>query len=173
MLTLRLDPMFSPPSTIPNNPADMIYNAPENDHMLQPVKVNVFSDAGTNYLMEPVMVIATTILAANFNISNTADSYTGTLCQHNKWTNTFEACRYSNNECVELSCNTSDPAYPLGKVEIMSENGIAVFDRLLHTRYTGSDNRRLRFFVQYNGTNATVDSNPFRVDCKFIFLHVY
>lgn len=157
--------MFSPPSSIPTDPADMIYNAPENDHMLQPVRINVLSD-GVNLLRESVIVTATTILATNVNMSNATDSYSGTLCQHSKWTSTFEACRFMNNDCIELTCNTSDPSYPLGKVEIMSENGIAVFERLLHTKYTGSADRRLRFFVEYNGTNATVDSNPFGVDCK-------
>ncbi len=163
-LILQLDPIYSPPSSIPSNPADMIYNAPENDHMLEAVRVNILLDGV--HLIDPVTVTVTTILATNFNSSNTVDSYTGTLCQHNKWTSTFETCRFMNNDCVELNCNTSDPYYPLGKVEAMSENGIATFDRLSHTKYTGFANRRLRFFAQYNGSSTMLDSNPFGVDCK-------
>ena len=157
--------MYSPPAIIPSDPIDMIYNAPENDHMLEPVKVRVLSD-GVNLLMDPVVVMATTILASNLNVPNTGDTYTGALCQHNKWTHRYGTCRFMDDGCVELNCNTTDPAYPMGKVEVTSENGVAVFERLLHTVYTGTDDRRLRFFVEVNGTNATVDSNAFEVDRK-------
>lgn len=161
-LSLQLDPMFSPPLSIPTDPARMTYNAPEHDHMLEPVNVRVLSN-GVN-LMEPVTVIATTILASNLNVPNTGDNYNGTLCQHNKWTHRFGTCRFLDNNCMELNCNTTDPLYPLGKVEVTSVNGVASFERLLHTMYTGGNNRRLRFYAEFNGTTATVDSNIFGVD---------
>lgn len=169
---LQLDTTYSPPADIPADPVDMIYNSPEMDHMLEPVLVKVIYANGSLY-MDPVEVTATTINSTNYNQANTEDSYTGVLCQHNKWSFYFGKCRftesilgYTDRSCVELFCNTTDPLYPHGKVVIESENGIAKFYRLLHTKYTGSDRRRLRFSAMVDGNPLTVDSEEFDVHCK-------
>ena len=165
-ITLELDAVYSPPAVVPTDPADMTYNAPEMDYMLEPVKV-LLKDSSSNLVTEPTIVTLTTILATNLNVpGNPGDTYGGALCQHNKWTHRFGTCRYMDDGCIELNCNTTDPNYPLGKIEVETVNGIATFDRLLHTKYTGADQRRLRFFAEVNGTSATLDSNAFDVDCK-------
>ena len=80
--SLKLDPVFSPPAVNPTAPTQMDYNAPEMDHMLEPIKVQVLDDNG-DLILDPVMVTATTILTTNWNqTDNSGDTYTGTLCQH-------------------------------------------------------------------------------------------
>ena len=61
----------------------MYYNAPEMDHMLEPIKM----DSDNGYLIaEPIAIIATTILSTNWDQpDNSGDTYNGTLCQHTKW----------------------------------------------------------------------------------------
>lgn len=157
---LELDATYSPPATIPSDPADLIYSAPAMDHMLEPVKVLILDD-NDNLITEPVTVVATTVLA-----SGLPDTYDGVLCTHNKWTHRFGLCRYLNDGCVELSCNSSDPSYPLGKVDVVSENGVATFPRLLHTKPSTNGQRELLFTALINGTEINVTSNPFNVDCK-------
>lgn len=130
------------------------------DHMLEPVKVLIL-DGNDNLITEPVPVVATTVLA-----SGLPDTYDGVLCTHNKWTHRFGLCRYLNDGCVELSCNSSDPSYPLGKVEVVSENGVATFPRLLHTKPSTNGQRELLFTALINGTEINVTSNPLNVDCK-------
>ena len=145
---------------------EMTYNAPALDYMLEPVKVNIL-DGGVP-ILEPVLVTATTILSTNENDSgNPGDPYPGTLCQHNKWSHRYAVCRYMFDDCIEMVCNTSDASFPLGKVEVLSENGVAEFHRLLHTLPTEAmGDRRLRFFASVNGTDVVVTSNAFSVDCK-------
>ena len=163
---LELDPLFSPPATIPTEPSQMIYNAPEMDHMLESVIVKVKYANGTLYT-DPVDVTATTILSTNFNQTNDGDTYNGTLCQHNKWSHRYNLCRYLDDDCIELSCDTSDLLFPLGKVVVTSEDGTASFERLLHTKYSGTDQRRLRFSATIDGDDVFVDSEEFDVQCKF------
>lgn len=166
-ISLDLDPNFSPPASIPSDPTQLVYNAPAMDHMLEVVKVRVLDDS-SNLVTEPVTVIATTILASNWNQQdNPGDTYNGTLCMHNEWTSRYGTCRYNLNNCEELYCNTTDTDYPLGKIEVISEEGVATFPRLLHTEPSVNGQRRLRFYAEVNGTNATVVTNPFDVDCKF------
>lgn len=161
--------MYSPPAVIPTDPSEMTYNAPEMDYMLEPVKVLV-KDSNGDLVMQSTTVTVTTILATNLNTpGNPGDNYTGILCQHNKWTHRFGTCRYMDDACIELNCNTTDPSYPLGKIEVETVNGIASFERLLHTMYTGTDLRRLRFYAEVNGTSATLDSHAFGVDRKHLF----
>ena len=168
--SLQLDPVFSPPAVIPTNPAEMFYNAPEMDHMLEPIKVLVLDDNG-NLIMEPVMVTATTILTTNWNQpDNSGDTYNGTLCQHTKWSSRFGRCRFRFDDCIEMTCNTTDPAYPLGKVEVESVDGVATFERLLHTIYSGADQRRIRFYADINGTAINTVTNAFDVTCKFLII---
>ena len=166
-ISLELDTDYSPPASIPTDPTELIYSAPAMDHILEPIKVRVL-DVNGDLVNEPVTVIVTTILTTNWNqVGNPGDSYDGNLCQHNKWSHRFGRCRFEDDSCVELSCNTTDADYPLGKVEAVSEEGIAQFPRLLHTKQsTTTGQRRLRFYAEVNGTNATVVTNPFDVDCK-------
>ena len=165
--SLQLDAVFSPPAVIPTDPTQMDYNAPEMDHMLEPIKVQVLDDNG-DLILDPVMVTATTILTTNWNqTDNSGDTYTGTLCQHTKWSSRFGTCRFRFDDCIEMTCNTTDPTYPLGKVEVESVDGVATFERLLHTVYSGSDERRIRFYADVNGTSISTVTNAFDVTCKF------
>ena len=165
--SLQLDPTFSPPATIPTDPAEMYYNAPEMDHMLEPIKVRVLDDNG-DLIMDPVVVTATTILTTNWNQpDNSGDTYNGTLCQHTKWSSRYGHCRFRFDDCIEMTCNTTDSAYPLGKVEVESVDGVATFERLLHTVYSGSDDRRIRFYADINGTTVNTVTNAFEVTSKF------
>lgn len=144
----------------------MIYTAPAMDYMLEPVKVRVKNNG--NLLMQPVTVIATTILATTSQDSkNVGDLYSGYLCQHNRRTHRSDTCRYTDDSCIEHKCVTTDPYYPLGKVEVQTVNGIATFDRLLHTVQSSLVQRRLRFYTEYNKQMTSVDSNAFRIDCKY------
>ena len=158
---LELDPEYSPPATIPSDPRELIYSAPAMDHMLEPVKVRVLDD-NDNWITEPVKVIATTVLASGLP----GDVYDGIICTHNKWTHRAGRCRYMDNNCEELSCNSTDPSYPFGKVEVISENGVATFPRLLHTRPSTNGQRRLEFSAEINGTTVNITTHPFNVDCK-------
>ena len=136
--------------------------------MLEPIKVRILDGSG-NLVSEPVTVIATTILTDNWNqVGNPGDNYTGMVCMHNKWSHRFGLCRYMFDDCLELVCNNSDVNYPLGKVEVISEDGVAIFHRLLHTEPSTDGERRLRFYAEVNGTSATVVTNPFNVDCKYV-----
>ena len=154
----------------------MIYSSPANDHMLEPVKVNVLDDSG-NPVMASVTVIATTIDQANLNVPNTGDTYDGELCIHRAYFSRFNWCRYLTDPdarrtgvgtCAdELICDTTDANYPLGKVQIASVDGVAEFPRLLHTKQAfGADGRRLRFSADYGGQSASVDSNAFEIHRK-------
>ena len=164
---LELDSTYSPPAVIPTDPALMYYNSPEMDHMLEPIKVRVVDDIG-NLITEPVTVVATTILSTNWDQpDNSGDSYAGTLCQHTKWSSRFGTCRFRFDDCIEMTCNTTDPNYPLGKVEVETVDGVASFERLLHTVYSGTDQRRIRFFADINGTMINVTTEAFDVTCKF------
>ena len=165
--SLQLDPVFSPPAVIPTDPAEMYYNAPEMDHMIEPIKVRVL-DGNGDLIMDPVVVTATTILTSNWNqLDNSGDIYNGTLCQHTKWSSRFGRCRFRFDDCIEMTCNTTDPEYPLGKVEVESVDGVATFERLLHTVYSGSDDRRIRFYADINGTTVNTVTNAFEVTSKF------
>ena len=165
---LELDSTYSPPAVIPTDPALMYYNSPEMDHMLEPIKVQVVDDSG-NLIMEPITVIATTILSTNWNSTGAADSYTGMLCQHNKWSSRYGTCRFRFDDCIEMICNTTDPNYPLGKVEVESVDGVATFERLVHTKYSGDNQRRIQFSATVNGVTVNTVTNPFDVTCKFPF----
>ena len=167
--SLQLDSIYSPLASIPTDPALMYYNSPEMDHMLEPIMVKVLDDNG-NLITEPVIVIATTILSTNWDQpDNTGDMYTGMLCQHNKWSSRYGTCRFRFDDCIEMICNTSDPNYPLGKVEVESVDGVASFERLLHTKYSGDNQRRIRFTAAVNGVTVNVVTHPFDVTCKFNF----
>ena len=157
--------MYSPPATIPSDPRELIYSAPAMDHMLEPVKVRVLDD-NDNLITDPVTVVATTVLASGFP----GDLYDGILCTHNKWTHRVGRCRYMDDDCEELSCNSTDPSYPFGKVEVISENGVATFPRLLHTRPSTNGQRRLEFSAEINGTVVNITTHPFDVDCKLILM---
>lgn len=175
-LQLELDADFSPPSTLPTEPADMMYSSPANDHMLLPVKVNVLDDDG-DPIMDSVTVIATTIDEANLNAANTGDTYDGELCMHRAYFSRFNWCRYLTDPndrrfgvgtCAdELICNTTDTDYPNGKVEVISVDGVAEFHRLVHTTPASSE-RRLRFYAEYGAESDTVDSNAFEVHRTFL-----
>ena len=67
-----------------------------------------------------------------------------------------------------MTCNTTDPSYPLGKVEVETVDGVASFERLLHTVYSGLDQRRIRFFADINGTMVNVTTEAFDVTRKVI-----
>lgn len=167
-ISLQLDSEYSPPPFIPSDPSELIYSAPAMDHMLEPIKVQVLDGSG-NLLNESVTVVATTVLASNANSSgNPGDTYNGTLCQHNLWTHRYATCRYTGDNCVELSCNSSDLNYPLGKVEVVAEDGVAEFPRLLHTEPSTNGQRILRFFAEHDGNSAEVETNAFDVDCKLL-----
>ena len=168
--TLELDSTYSPPAVIPSDPALMYYNSPEMDHMLEPIKVRVVDDNG-DLVTQPVTVIATTILSTNWNHTGHEhpDPYTGTLCQHNRWSSRYGTCRYRFDDCMEMICNTTDPSYPLGKVEVKAVDGVASFERLLHTKYSGADQRRIQFSATINGVTVNAVTNPFDVTCKFPF----
>ena len=166
--SLELDSTYSPPAVIPSDPALMYYNSPEMDHMLEPIKVRVVDDNG-DLVTQPVTVIATTILSTNWDQpDNSGDSYTGTLCQHTKWSSRFGTCRFRFDDCIEMTCNTTDPTYPLGKVEVETVDGVASFERLLHTVYSDTDQRRIRFFADINGTMVNVTTEAFDVTRKFL-----
>ena len=165
-LRLELDPEYSPPATIPSDPRELIYSAPAMDHMLEPVKVRVLDD-NDNWITEPVTVVATTVLSSGLP----GDLYDGILCTHNKWTHRAGRCRYMEDNCEELSCNSTDPSYPFGKVEVISENGVATFPRLLHTRPSTNGQRRLEFSAEINGTTVNVTTHPFNVDCKLTLFY--
>ena len=164
---LELDPVYSPPATIPSDPRELIYSAPAMDHMLEPVKVRVLDD-NDNWITEPLTVIATTVLASGLP----GDLYDGILCTHNKWTHRYGRCRYMNDNCEELSCNSTDPSYPFGKVEVISENGVATFPRLLHTRTSTNGQRRLEFSAEINGTTVNITTHPFNVDLQAAWLDI-
>ena len=166
--TLELDSTYCPPAVVPTDPALMYYNSPEMDHMLEPIKVRVVDDNG-NLITEPITVIATTILSTNWNATLHADPYTGMLCQHNKWSSRYGTCRFRFDDCIEMICNTSDPIFPLGKVEVNSVDGVASFERLVHTKYSGAHQRRIRFSAMVNGVTVNAVTNPFDVTCKFTF----
>ena len=167
-ITLQLDPDYSPPASIPEDPTELIYNAPAMDHMLEPVKVRVLNSSG-HLVTDSVTVVATTVLASSAGLTgNPGDTYNGTLCQHNLWTHRFLTCRFLDDNCTELSCNTTDPDYPLGKVEVVSENGIAEFPRLLHTEPSTNGQRILRFYAEYEGEDDTVETNALNVTRKFM-----
>ena len=68
-----------------------------------------------------------------------------------------------------MTCNTTDPNYPLGKVEVETVDGVASFERLLHTVHSGTDQRRIRFFADINGTVANVTTEAFEVTCKLSY----
>ena len=169
---MQLDADFSPPATLPTDPADMIYSSPANDHMLQPVKVHVLDGAG-DPLMDSVTVFATTIDTMNFGMSNAGDSYSGQLCIHRAYFSRFGWCRYLTDptdrrtgvgDCAdELICDTTDADYPKGKVNATSVDGVAEFSRLVHTEPATSSDRRLRFYAEHGGQSATVDSNEFEI----------
>ena len=173
-LELVLDEDFSPPATIPTDPADMIYSSPANDHMLLPVKVRVHDDNG-DPIMAGITVFATTIDGANLGAPNDGDTYDGELCMHRAYFSRFNWCRYLTDpdarrtgvgSCAdELICDTSDPAYPHGKLNGTSVDGVAEFSRLVHTAPTPSSTRRLRFFAEYGADSNTIDSNAFEVHC--------
>ena len=162
--TLELDSTYSPPAVIPTDPALMYYNSPEMDHMLEPVKVRILDDGG-NLVMEQITVIATTILCTNWNNTG-ADPYTGMLCQHNKWSSRYGTCRFRFDDCIEMICNNTDPNYPLGKVEVQSVDGVATFERLVHTKYSGVNQRRIKFSATVEGVAVNVVTNAFDVTCK-------
>ena len=166
-ITLQLDSEHSPPATIPSDPMQQIYNAPAMDHMLEPVIVNIL-DSNGDLVTESVTVIATSILAAGG-----VDSYEGELCMHNKWTHRFFTCRFNTDNCIEMYCNNTDPDYPFGKIEVVSEDGVATFHRLLHTLPSTNGQRKLQFYAEVNGSNATVESNAFDVDSELtrFFIH--
>jgi hypothetical protein len=166
---LSLDQKFSPPTFTPSNPAVMYYNSPAMDHMLQPIKVRVVDDFGDRITEPSITITATTILGTNWDQpDNFGDTYTGTLCQHTKWSSRFGTCRYRFDDCIEMTCNTTDPNYPLGKVVAETVEGVATFERLLHTVYSGTDKRRIRFFGELNGTMLNVTTDAFDVTRKFV-----
>ena len=161
---LELDLDYSPPLVIPQ-PEQQIYNAPANDYMLEPVKVRLLLN--NLLVLTPITVTATTILASNVNVSgNPGDTYNGTLCVHSNWLHINRACRYE--DCVRFKCNSTDPQFPLGKVEAVTESGVASFHRLLHTHPSTNGQRRLRFFAEISSTVVNVSSHAFNVDCKFL-----
>ena len=163
---LELDPVFSPPATQPADSRDYVYSAPELDHMLQPIIVMVKHSKNNSLVMENVQVIATTIKDGNENENgNPGDWYDGELCMHSFWFNRFWHNRYYMDGGVEMHCNNTDPGYPLGKVPVLSENGLAEFPRLVHTRYF-NETRRIRFFATHNGYTANITTNAVTVDCK-------
>ena len=165
--SLDLDSTYSPPAVIPTDPALMYYNAPEMDHMLEPIKVTVMDSETLNRITEPITVIATTILSTNWDQpDNSGDTYAGTLCQHTKWSSRNGRCRFRFDDCIEMTCNTTDPNYPLGKVEVETVDGVASFERLLHTVHSGTDQRRIRFFADINGTVVNVTTEAFEVTRK-------
>jgi hypothetical protein len=43
-----------------------------------------------------------------------------------------------------MICNTTDPNYLLGKVEVESVDGVATFEHLVHTKYSGDNKQRIR-----------------------------
>ena len=141
----------------------MIYSAPEMDHMLEPIKVKVL-DANQDRITDPVTVTATTISSRSWKEpNNSSDAYSGTLCQHTKWSSRFGRCRFRFDNCVEMTCDTTDSVYPLGKVEVNTVNGMATFERLLHTKYSGTRKRRIRFTAIVDGVTITAVTNPFDV----------
>lgn len=164
--TLQLDTVFSPPATIPTDPRLLVYSAPAMDHMLQEVKVLV-RDSNGSLVTYPVTVTATTTLASNWNdTSNPGDTYNGTLCLHNRWFSRLLVCRFPYDNCVEMSCDTTDANYPLGKVTAQTSGGVASFPRLLHTEPSLTGQRRLRFFATVEGVNVTVVTEPIEVHCE-------
>lgn len=165
---LELDPDFSPPAVIPTDPKDLVYSAPANDHMLQPIIVKVKHPNGSLVTEGPVQVVATTILSSNNGSNdNSGDWYTGELCRHSDWTNRLNFDRYLNDGGIEYHCNNSDPEYPLGKVVMTSSQGLATFPRLVHTK-PFNDTRCIRFFASYGEHTANITTNAFRVDCKWL-----
>lgn len=164
--TLQLDSMFSPPAVIPTDPTLLVYSAPAMDHMLQEVNVLV-RDSNGSLVTYPVTVTATTILASNSNdTSNSGDTYNGTLCQHHRWLSRLLVCRFPYDNCTEMTCNTTDAAFPLGMVTAETTDGVASFPRLLHTEPSLTGQRRLRFFATVEGVNLTVVTEPFEVHCE-------
>ena len=141
------------------------------DHMLEPIKVQVTDSE--NLITEPIAAIATTILSTNWNQSdNLGDAYAGTLCQHTKWSSRHGRCQFRFDNCIKMTCNTTDTNYPLGKVEVETVDGVASFEWLLHTVHSGTDQKRIRFFADINGTVVNVTMEAFEVTCKlsyFIF----
>lgn len=175
-LRLELDADYSPPSTLPTDPADMIYSSPANDHMLLPVKVKVLDDNG-DPVTDSVTVVATTIDESNFNAPNTGDTYDGELCMHREYFSRFAWCRYLTNPndrwygvgtCADELICSNDTNYPNGKVDVISVDGVAEFHRLVHTSPALSSNRRLRFYAEYGAESDTVDSNAFEVHRTFL-----
>lgn len=177
-----LDQVYSPPSTLPTDPADMIYSSPANDHNLLPVKVHVLDDSG-DPIMDSVTVYATTIDTNNFNASNAGDTYDGQLCMHRAYFSRFGWCRYLEDpdnrrtgigNCAdELICDLTDTDYPHGRVNATSVDGVAEFPRLVHTTPAIDSNRRLRFNAEYGADSATVDCEEFEVHRKSNFPRMY
>ena len=165
---LGLDLVYSPPAVIPEEGKDLIYSSPEMDHMLEPIKVWVLHTSNNSIVVEPVLVVATTILGSNGDDDgNPGDWYDGELCQHAFWFNRFWYPRYFMDGGVEMHCNKTDPLYPNGKVERWSKDGVAEFPRLLHTKYF-NETRRIRFFVTYSGVTSNITTNPIRIDSESI-----